>query len=96
MTSISAAAEAFLSAVQTQTHERQPSPVAYRADGDLRDVQLVGQIDVHAAMSAAIFALRESSEEMEEAASAYVEQSQHVAVDGVWSVMIDALLADRT
>jgi hypothetical protein len=86
------AAEAFLAAVQAQARERAPTPLVYREGDDLRDVQFVGQIDVLAAMRAAIMAMRESDEEMEEAGSRYVDQAQHIAVDGVWSTMIDAIL----
>lgn len=91
---ITIAAEAFLRAVQAQTHERAPSPKVYREGGDLRDVQLNGQIDVAAAMQAALLSLRQSSETMEEAGSAYVDASQHISVDGIWTVMFDAGLRE--
>jgi hypothetical protein len=88
------AAEAFLTAVQAQTHDRAPTPLVYREGDDLRDVQFVGQVDVLSAMRAAIAAMRESDEDMEEAGSRYADEAQHVAVDGIWSTMIDAILAD--
>jgi hypothetical protein len=91
----SVAADAFLLAVEAQTHDRGPSPIVYREGDDLRDIQFVGQIDVLAAMRAAILAMRESDEDMEEAGSRYVDAAQHIAVDGVWSAMIDAILADE-
>ena len=87
------AAEAFLAAVQAQIHTRGPSPLVYREGDNLRDVQFVGQIDVLSAMREAIRAMRESDEDMEEAGSRYVDEAQHVAVDGIWSTMIDAILA---
>jgi hypothetical protein len=86
------AAEAFLEAVQAQTHERAPPPKVYRENGDLRDVQIIGQIDILAALEAAMATLRTASEEMEEAGSAYVDRSQHIAVDGIWTAMMDAAL----
>jgi hypothetical protein len=89
---IRTAAEAFLEAVQAQTHERAPPPKVYREDGDLRDVQIIGQIDVLAAIEAAMAALRVASDEMEEAGSARVERSQHIEVDGIWTAMMDAAL----
>jgi hypothetical protein len=46
-------------------------------------------------MRAAILSTRESSEAMEEAGSAYIERSKHIAVDGIWSVMVDAMLEER-
>lgn len=87
-------AEAFLQAVQAQTHDHGPSPIAYRDGTDLRDVQFVGQIDVLAAMREAVLAIRDATDEMEEAGSAYVDRSQHIAVDGIWTTMIDAAIAD--
>ena len=94
MTMIKAAAEAFLQAVQAQTHERGPPPMVYRDPGNLCDVQFTGQVDVLAAMRAAVTAMRQSTEVMEEAGSTYVDGSQHIAVDGIWSTMIDAAVAD--
>jgi hypothetical protein len=88
------AADAFLAAIQTQTHDRAPNPVVYRDGDDLRDIQFVGQVDILAAMRAAILAMRGSDEDMEEAGRRYVDGAQHVAVDGIWSTMIDAILAD--
>jgi hypothetical protein len=93
---IRTAAEAFLKAIQDQTHERAPPPKVYREDGDLRDVQIIGQIDVLAAMKAAMAALRVASDEMEEAGSARVERSQHIEVDTIWTAMIDAALDRRS
>ncbi len=87
------AAEAFLTAVEAQTHDHAPSPLVYREGEDLRDIQFVGQIDVLAAMRAAIFAMRDSDEDMDEAGSRYVDGAQHIAVDGIWSTMIDAILS---
>ena len=89
---IQTAAEAFLEAVQAQTHERAPPPKVYREGGDLRDVQIIGQIDILAAIKAAMATLRTASEEMEEAGSAYVDRSQNIVVDGIWTAMMDAAL----
>ncbi len=84
MALIDTVAEAFLAAVEAQSHPRQPSPVVYRTPGDLHDVQLVGQIDVIAAMRLAIGAIRTPTSEMREAAD---------AADAVWPLMIDVVLA---
>lgn len=95
MSLITVAAEAFLQAVEKQTHDRQPSPAVYRTGGTLRDVQIAGQIDILGAMREAIAAMRDSTEDMEEVGSAYVAASSHISVDGIWSAMIDAALAAR-
>ena len=89
---IRTAAEAFLEAVQAQTHERAPPPKVYREGGDLCDVQIIGQIDVLAAIGAAMAALRIASDEMEEAGSAHADRSQHIEVDAIWTAMMDAAL----
>ena len=89
---IRTAAEAFLAAVEAQTRDRSAPPKVYREGGDLHDVQIVGQIDILAAIKAAMATLRTASDEMEEAGSAYVDSSQHVAVDGIWTAMMDAAL----
>jgi hypothetical protein len=89
---IRSAAEAFLAAVQTQADERGATAKVHRQDGDLRDVQIIGSIDVLAAIRVAVATLRVASDEMEEAGSAYVDQSQHVEVDGIWTAMMDAAL----
>ncbi|MDB5738639.1 MAG: hypothetical protein JWO65_2307 [Sphingomonas bacterium] len=94
MTIITIAAEALLQAIQAQTHKRGPPPAVYRDEGDLRDVQFAGQIDILAAMRAAFTAMSDSSEAMEEAGSRYVDASKHVSVDGIWSTMIEAALAE--
>jgi hypothetical protein len=86
------AAEAFLAAIEAQAHEHAPPPKVYRERGDLRDVQIVGQVDVLAAITAAVAALRIASDQMEEAGSAQVDQSRHVEVDGIWTAMMDAAL----
>ena len=86
------AAEAFLAAIEAQAHEHAPPPKVYRERGDLRDVQIVGQVDVLAAITAAMAALRIASDQMEEAGSAQVDQSRHVEVDGIWTAMMDAAL----
>jgi hypothetical protein len=89
---IRTAAEAFLAAVEAQIRDRSPPPKVYRESGNFCDVQIIGQIDILAAIEAAMAALRTASDEMEEAGSAYVERSQHIAVDGIWTAMIDAAL----
>ncbi len=87
-------AEAFLAAVQAQSHPRQPSPVVYRADGDLRDVQFVGQIDVIAAMRLAVLALRDAAPGGAPAMAVQDDGSGRVGATLTWTTMIDALLAD--
>jgi hypothetical protein len=86
------AAEAFLAAIEAQARDRAPPPKVYREPGELRDVQIVGQIDILAAMTAGVAALRIASDQMEEAGSAQVDQSRHVEVDGIWTAMMDAAL----
>jgi hypothetical protein len=86
------AAEAFLAAIEAQAHDRAPPSKVYREQDDLRDVQIVGQIDILAAMTAALAALRIASDQMEEAGSAQVDQSRHVEVDGIWTAMMNAAL----
>jgi hypothetical protein len=85
-------AEAFLVAVQAQTQERAPPPKVYRAEGDLRDVQIIGQIDILAAIEVALTTLRIASDEMAKAGSAYDDRSQHLQVDGIWTTMMDVAL----
>jgi hypothetical protein len=89
---ITKAAEAFLAAIEAQARDRAPPPKVYREDGDLRDVQIVGQVDILAAIKVAMATLRIASDRMEEAGSAYVDQSQHIEVDGIWTAMMDAAL----
>lgn len=89
---IRSAAEAFLVAIQTQTDEQGPPAKVHRQDGDLRNVQIIGPIDLLAAIRVAVATLRVASDEMEEAGSAYVDQSQHIEVDGIWTAMMDAAL----
>jgi len=86
------AAEAFLAAIEAQACDHAPAPKVYRENHDLRDVQIVGQIDILAAMTAAMTALRVASERMEEAGSAQVDEARHIEVDGIWTAMMDAAL----
>ncbi len=59
---IGKAAEALLAAIEAQAHDRAPTPKVYRKQDDLRDVQIVGQIDILAAITAAMAALRTASD----------------------------------
>jgi hypothetical protein len=86
------AAEAFLAAIERQAREHAPPPKVYRERGDLRDVQIVGQVDILAAITTAMATLRIASDQMEEPGSAQLDQSRHVEVDGIWTAMMEAAL----
>jgi hypothetical protein len=62
---IERAAEAFLTAIESQSSDRSAAPRVYRKPPDLSDVQIMGQVDVRSAMLAALRAIREPSEAME-------------------------------